>query len=164
MAGIISLIAGALTGGGFSIFTKGIDLFDRHLRHKQDATMRQMEYAHEMDLLSKHDELRAAERESELEIAVATGSAQSLTASYVHDASYGVPSQLASTILRFFRPALTLILLGVSVWGIHRLISTGNADPALIAASVESLLYLTGLAISWWFGDRGFEKLAVGKQ
>lgn len=164
MAGIISLVAGALTGGGFSLFTKGIDMFDRHLRDKRELTSRQADYAHELVLLSKQDELAAAERESELEIAVVNSQATTLSASYQHDASYGPVSQTVSNILRFFRPALTLLLLIVSVWGVHKLIASGNADAALIATSVDSLLYLTTLAISWWFGDRGFEKRATGLQ
>ncbi len=162
--GFLALLSGALTGGGLSLVTKGLDIFDRRIRHRQDLSLRQMEYTHELALLSKQDEWRAAERESELEMAVIAGQAETLSASYEHDASYGTPSQLASTILRFFRPFLTLTLLAVSVWGIYRLAASGNADAALIAASVESLLYLTTLAIAWWFGDRGFEKMATGKQ
>jgi len=164
MAGIISLIAGALTGGGFSVFTKGLDLFDRHVRHKQDLKKLEMDYAHELVLLSKQNELASAQREYEFETATVNGQAQTLSASYQHDASYGPISQMVSNILRFFRPVLTLLLLVVSVWGIHRLIASGNADAALISTSVESLLYLTSLAISWWFGDRGFEKRATGLQ
>lgn len=162
MAGIISLIAGAFTGGGFSLITKGLDMFDRRLRDKQDLRSRELDYAHELVLLSKRSELAAAERESELEIAVIDGQAATLSASYAHDASYGPTSQTVSNILRFFRPALTLLLLIVSVLGVHKLIASGNADAALIATSVDSLLYLTTLAISWWFGDRGFEKCSAG--
>ncbi len=159
----LSLAAGALTGGGFSLLTKGVDLIDRHLKHKQETAIRKADYAHELLLLDKQGELAAAQLETEREIAIIDGNAQTLSASYEHDASYGTPSRVVGTVLRFFRPLLTLLLLGASVWGMYRLIQAGHAEPELIASAVDGLLYLTSTSISWWFGDRSGEKNAARK-
>ena len=149
---MFGMIASALTGGGFgligSLASKAIGLFEAGQKRKDKA----LEYEQELKLLDKQAALRTAETENELALADAETSASLREASYSHDNSMGKPHRWVVDVLRLVRPVLTGFLL-ILVGGIY----FTTDDFAMKAGVVDSVLFMTASAVTWWFGDRSLQ-------
>ena len=149
MFGVISsVLTGGATGLIGSLLSKGIGSFEASQRRKDKA----LEYEQELKLLDKQAALRTAETENELAIANAETAASLREASYAHDNSLGKPHRWVVDVLRLVRPVLTALLL-VLVGGIY----FTTDDFAMKAGVIDSVLFMTSSAVTWWFGDRSLQ-------
>ena len=139
--GIIEALLGVLTGGLGSWIGRAIGVFEK----RQD-------YQHEYKLLEMQSLAKRSETENELAIAREASFASMREASYVHDASAGKTSRWVNNTLRLVRPALTVLLI-LLVWTIW--LTIGREDATVKLQIIDGVLYMSGAAMGWWFGDRG---------
>jgi len=146
---IASLIGGPITGllgSAFGIFGKWMEARER----RKD---RELEQAHELKLQQLNIQARGQELEQESLIAERQASADMLAASYRHDASFGEAHRWVVDVLRLMRPLFTIMLImltGIIFWKA----SDGAAQHKIIA----TILYMTEVALTWWFADRARER------
>lgn len=106
---LMSVLTGGATGVVGSLLAKGIGLFEACQRRKE----RQIEFAHELELLDRQAAMGAAESESALRIGAAEAAARLREASYGNEAGAGASYPWVAAVLRLVRPALTLFLIGL---------------------------------------------------
>lgn len=136
---IASAAAGGLTGLLGSVVGRVAGYFEE----KQKTKRLQIELDHELKLQDMQLKDKQAEREHEAEIVFDGNATESLIGSYEHDSSYN------GSALRWVRPVLTLLLIGLTFWVYDSLPDqTSKADIG------SQIVYLTTVAISWWFADR----------
>ena len=151
------MIVSLLTGGGFALLTRGLEMFGKDREKARERDERGAERAHELALIEMNEKVRRAEAESEHEAALIHQDSINLNRSYEH----AIRSQTHSykwvgALLSMVRPALTLGLVGTSVYLVIE-----AQDPQLTATATVAILDLTGLAIGWWFGDRSFKRMST---
>lgn len=143
---ILELLAGPATGLLGSTVGRVVGLFEgRQRRRERDA-----ERAHELLLLDKQRELRASEREHEVELAAEASSLQLRQASYQHGISIGETYEWVNAVRALVRPVLTVALIALCSWSFY----ITREDPGSRDAMIETITFLTLTCITWWFGDR----------
>lgn len=138
----------ALFGGATGILGTVVGKVAGYFEAKQKLELTREEFKQELALQELNIQARAAEMENEQVIAEAATFATTRQASYDHDNQYGTPYRWVITLLRLIRPLLTLSLIVLTGILFFQLSTEGQDD---IAAQV---IFLTGMAVSWWFGDR----------
>ena len=162
MGGLLGILFGGPAFGLIgSLFGQVFKLVNAFVEAKEKARQRE----HELRLLKMNIEARGEEMESEALIAQVEATAEMLKGSYKHDASYGVPSPWARNVLRFVRPALTFLVLGLValiyfIDGEGMDLDTGLAVKERITMS---LIMLAEIAFTWWFADRQINKFAKAR-
>jgi hypothetical protein len=144
-----SVLTGGATGLLGMVVTSGLSIWEA----KEKRETLKVTQSHELVLLEKQAEIRGREIESEQAIAEMNAAAARLAASMEHDASYGKPSKAVGNVLRFFRPLLTLFLLGLVA-----AIYFTTRDLGTETEITNGVLYMATAAGLWWFGDRASEK------
>jgi hypothetical protein len=155
MGFLVTLFAGPFAGILGSLISAGTSFFER----KQKMEERAAEMAQEIKLQEMNIAARGQEMENEALIAHTNAVAQQLEASYQHDASYGPVGQTAATVLRFVRPALTFLLIGLVALIYFTMPDAQIVDDVGVATSlgemvVLKVLFLAEAATVWWFLDR----------
>ena len=112
-----------------------------------EARRQAAEYAHIEKMTELNAKFKAEEMEHDARKTEMVTDADMLAASYRHDASYGTVSPWASTMLRFVRPMLTFLLIGMVIW----FFAVGDVEKSTI---VTKTLFLAEMALTWWFVDR----------
>jgi len=141
MIGILtSVLGGPLFGVIGSVVTNLLGAW-------QEAQRQQREYAHIEKMTEMNAKFKAQEAEHELVSTQVEGIGKMVTASYAHDASYGAVSGWAATALRFVRPLLTFLLIGMVIY----FFVDGEVGKQVI---VTKTLFLAEMALTWWFVDR----------
>ena len=156
---MLSLLLG---GAGFgllgSVITQIFKIGDRFMQAKEDASKR----VHEVALLQMNIDARGQEMENEAMIAQAGAMADMLSASYKHDASYGPVGPKSAAVLRFVRPAMTFVLFAI-VTAMYFTIGDTQLDPesglTIKESLVLSVLGMMEIVVTWWFADRGINKM-----
>lgn len=138
----------ALLGGGTGILGTVIGKVSTYFEKKQDMEMRLAEFAHEARLQEMQMASDQLERENEKAIQETATYQATRQASYKHDDSYGKPYRWVITVLRLVRPFLTVLLIALTAIIFFNLPGDGRD------AIANQVVFLTGMAISWWFGDR----------
>ena len=138
----------ALFGGATGILGTVVGKVAGYFEAKQKLELTREEFKQELALQELNIQARAAEMENEQVIAEAATFATTRQASYDHDNQYGTPYRCVITLLRLIRPLLTLSLIVLTGILFFQLSAEGQDE---IAAQV---IFLTGMAVSWWFGDR----------
>ncbi|KZD12163.1 hypothetical protein [Oceanibaculum pacificum] len=150
---ILSFVSSILSGGATGLLgmlaSAGIRILEA--REKRQTLAIELAHAERLHLLQR--ETRAAETENERLLAELAGARDMRVASYEHDRGYGRASQWVVNLLRLVRPALTLLLIGLTGLVFFQLYT--DADRSRI---VEMLIYATTAAIVWWFGARDLER------
>ena len=113
----------------------------------QEAQRQKREYAHIEKMTDMNAKFKAQEAEYELVSTQVESIGETISANYAHDASYGAVGQFAATLLRFVRPTLTFLLIGMVIY----FFVDGEVGKPLI---VEKTLFLSEMALTWWFVDR----------
>ena len=153
---MLDLLLNVLTGGGLgllgSVATKLLGLFEAAQRRKDRA----IDHAHELALLKLQGEQRTVEREHELAIAQESTWGAVRAASYAHDESYG--SNGAAAWLRWVRPALTVMLIGLTAT-----VFFTSHDAATRGEIASGVTVMAMMALTWWFGDRQLGKMNGGR-
>lgn len=150
---VLSFFASILTGGATGLLGLVASAGIRILEAREKRHTLELELAHAERLHLLQREAKTAEWENERLIAELATARDLRVASYDHDRSYGRCSQWVTNILRLVRPALTLLLIGLTGLVFFALYS--DEDRRRI---VEMLVYATTAAIVWWFGSRDLEK------
>jgi len=146
---IAALVGGPITGllgSAFGIFGKWMEARER----RRD---RELEMAHELKLQQLNIQARGQELEQESLIAERQAAADMLTASYRHDASFGQADRWVVDTLRLMRPLFTITLIVMT-----GIIFFKTADGELQRRIVATVLYMTEVALTWWFADRARER------
>lgn len=147
---ILGLGASAASGGLFGLLgnvtTKVLGYFEAEQQFKQ----KQAEWGHETDLLKLQMQAKAAETESEIALAGASGSWSGLTASLGAETSIGATYPWVNAVRALVRPVLTLGLAAFLCAAFFAM-APGDIDRAYVA---DSLVFAAVTAIVWWFGDR----------
>lgn len=117
------------------------------LRERRKALV--IEQAHELALFDRQAALRQTEMESERALADTAAWQAGRVASYRHDMAAGETYRWVASIIRLTRPALTLLLLGLTGWVFLRV-----SDLGIQSDIVNQIVFLTSMAVAWWFGDR----------
>ena len=140
MSLLTTVLGGPLFGVVGSVVTNLIGSY-------QEAKRQQREYEHIEKMTKLNAEFKAQEAEHELTRTQVEAGAAGLKASYQHDALYGAVSMWAANILRFVRPGLTFLLLGL----VAVFFFAGDVDRSTIVLKVT---FMAEMAVSWWFVDR----------
>lgn len=169
----LSILSGGATGLLGSLF-KGVgDYFKRRQKMAHERNMRKMD----MEMMDREWEYRdrAAAREGEVRLQESADALQA--ASYEHDQvtySSGFKIRhvfnrtalvLVDVLRGITRPALTCVMLWM-VWDtrteVLAVIEAAGVERIDVATAMElqkrivcTILYLSTLCVTWWFGDRG---------
>jgi hypothetical protein len=135
-----TLIGGPLFGIVGSVVTNVIGSF-------QEAARQKREYDHIEKMTAMNAKFKAEEAEADFAVAQVDNIGQAISDSYTHDASYGEVSGWAVAALRFVRPLLTFLLIGIVTY----FYITGSVEQEKIVVQV---LFLSEMAVTWWFVDR----------
>ncbi|UIJ38516.1 hypothetical protein LWC08_05185 [Desulfobaculum bizertense] len=170
---LLSLVAGGATGL-FGSLVKGVgDYFKRQQEMKHERELRRLD----MEMMDKEWEYRdrAASREGEVRVTESGDDLQE--ASYALDkATYSRGFTVSHFVNKFLlvsvdvvrgltRPALTVFMLWM-VWNtrcqVEDVIARAGLERLDISLAMDlekrivcTILYLAGLSVAWWFGDRG---------
>jgi hypothetical protein len=134
---LLTVFSGGAAGVVGSVLGKAAGYFEK----KQEMEARREEYSHELKLLELQMKDASEQRENEAAF-------EARKASYSHDASAGETYKWIAAILRLVRPVLTLLLITLTA------IVYMNATEEVRADVAAQVIFLTGMTISWWFGDR----------
>ena len=151
---MFDIIASVLTGGATGIIGSAIGTVGRFFEKKQELKQIKLEFDQELSLQQLQITARKDELESEQAIVQSQADASIKTASYSHDASYGLSTPIIASILRFVRPVLTFGLLGFSGY----IFFSVQDDPGVVRELSNQIMFLTTTAVAWWFGDRSLRK------
>lgn len=140
---MVEILLTALAGGGTGLLGSLIGRVAGYFEQRQKLKHLEVELTHELKLHTLQQRARQEEREHEYAVQADLQATTQLSASYAHDSRYN------NSILRWVRPALTLVLLVLS-----GLVYFTIADTEVKASLAMQIIYFTGLAITWWFADR----------
>ncbi len=149
MGFITTLLAGPVVGLLGSVFNGIMGIVER----KQKMAERAAEYSHETNLLKMNIDARGQEMENEALIAQTDAVSQMVQKSYGHDAIYADSSSKSVQKLSFFRPLLTLLMLGLVA-----AIYFTTEDLGIQVDITMTILFLFEVAMTWWFADRARDK------
>lgn len=133
----------AIAGGGTGLIGSMVGRIFGFFEEKQKIKRLQVELSHELKLKQIDYADRQAQRKSEERIVAQKESTSQLLGSYQHDSSY-------NGLLRWFRPLVICGLIGCTM-AIFFSLRDSAATRAEIAGQI---IYLTGVGITWLFGDR----------
>ena len=151
---MFEIIASVSSGGATGIIGSAIGTVGRFLEKKQELKQMKLEFDQELQLQELQITARKDELESEQAIVQVQADSDIKTASYAHDASYGIATPIIASILRFVRPVLTFGLLGFSGY----IFFSVQEDPTVVRELSNQIMFLTTTAVAWWFGDRSLRK------
>ena len=149
---VSGLFGSALGGGGIGLLGTLVGKVFGWLEVREKTKLAAVQNAHELALVDRQATMKQAEMESELMIATLSADTAVRTAAYDHDASYGETPRWCSAVLRLVRPSLTIGLLSFTAWIYSRADRAGDLDTIQMLA--EEAVFMTSLAITFWFGSR----------
>ena len=139
MVDLIALLAGTGTGLIGSIAGRVANFFEA----KQKLKEKQLDYEHELKLHNLNAQERSADRESEERMLESVEEVKAMGISMQHDTSYG------DSWLRWVRPSLTVLLMILTT-----IVYMTIPDDVTKSDISLQIIYLTSVAVSWWFADR----------
>lgn len=151
MSGVLTMLLGPITG----IAGSTIGTLTKWLEHRQRMAELERQQAHEIRLQELNIQARGQELEQEALIAQTQAHADAMAASYRHDASAGQTHKWVASALRLMRPLFTLLLI-VLAGAIYFFAQAEDAveGKPLREHVALTVLYLTEVAVTWWFADR----------
>ena len=141
---LLSAFFGGATGLFGSIVGKVFGWLETREKRKNMA----LEFTHELAILEAQGRIHADELEAESVIVQNKVAGAVRKESYRHDISSGTTYMWVSSVLRRVRPTLTVMLIGLTasiVW---------TWESTMVIEIANQCVYLTGMSIAWWFGDR----------
>ncbi|RAN41301.1 hypothetical protein [Hyphomonas sp. GM-8P] len=145
----MALAASAAGGGLFGLVGTVIGRTAGLVEARQAQVHEQARWVHESEMQKLRIEAAAAGREAELHAAETSGAWVGLSASMAAEAVIGESDKWVNAVRALTRPALTVLL-----WGITGTVFLG-ADKAGQAGIVETANFAATAATLWWGGDRG---------
>jgi hypothetical protein len=160
--GLLGVGLSAASGGIFGLVGSGLAGVAKYFQRKQEQEFKKEAWGHEYELLKLQMQSRSQETENELAIVSQGGSYAGLKESIKADQKDLESYRWVNAIRSLFRPILTTLLL-VICFSLFRDILTENtlmlekqAVTEILKYIVYSLVFSSGTAIVWWFGDRAF--------
>ena len=153
---ILGVVSGGATGLIGSVLSGTVKIFTDRQNQSHELAKMEMELRH----MDKEAELAREMKELELEGIEAQAAWKGLEASYVEAgkrwSTGNSPWIIAVDVVRgMMRPLLTLSLVALTT-GVY--FSLGVDSLQLQERIIATILYLTALALSWWFADRQIAK------
>lgn len=142
---LFSALFGGATGLIGTLIGKGFAIWELKEKRKNLA----MEQAHELALQERQAALRKTEMESELAIADLNAWQAGRVASYQQAGPIGESYRWVNAVRGLTRPVLTVLLLALT--GVVFMLAV---DVGMQSDIVNQIVYLTAMAVAWWFGDR----------
>ena len=137
-------VLGAAIGLAGSLLNRGASYYEK----KQEMTIEEKRHQHELAIAN-------ITAQKDISVASIKSAADSLAASYVHDASMGKPSQWVINIKQLMRPGITFYaLLLVTIFWFTLPDNFFAARNLIITTALETLT----ATVFWWFADRGRSK------
>jgi len=149
---VSGLFGSAIGGSGLGLIGTVVGKTFGWLEQKEKNKTLLAQNAHELNLIQEQAKIKQVEMESEYMIAQMEADANIRTAAYQHDASYGETPMWCSSILRLVRPVVTLLLMGMSAYIYWKAYDFGDWTTTKMLA--EEVVFMTSLAITFWFGSR----------
>lgn len=140
---MLELLLGPVTG----LIGSAVSGITSYFERQQEMEKMKLAHSHELALFQKEAELRDREMSNEIALAEIRADREALRGSYQEAASQvGETYRWVIAVLKLTRPTLTAMLAigAISLAAIHA------QDMDLI----DQVIYLAGVAIGWWFGDR----------
>lgn len=147
------MLFSALFGGATGLIGTLVGKVFGWLELREKARTLALEQAHELALFDRQAALRRTEMESEAAIADTAAWQAGRVASYQHDMAAGETYKWVAAVQKLTRPILTFALIGLTLWVFLRV-----ADLGIQSDIVNQVIYLTAMAVAWWFGDRAPRK------
>jgi len=148
--GIGSILSGGTLGIFGAIGTGVLDFFKTKQANKHELEM----IAAQSALIEKQGNSQAA-----LELLKLAG------ASYENDKATYQGAGMVDTIRGLVRPTLTAFLVAVAaiiaLWAFKRVSLDSVTVDEIAKFSVEICLNLASMAVTWWFGSRGIDKIKL---
>jgi len=138
------------TGGFAGLLGSVVSKVAEYFTFRQKIKLQTVTNTHELALQDRELADRQAGRKSDEKKMDITMAGQMRVASYEHDASYGTPYRWVISLLRLFRPVMTIGLIFL-VWYIYR-----DAPSVFVT---EQVLFMASAAVFWWFGDSGSRQI-----
>lgn len=153
---ILGVVSGGMTGLLGSVLSGGVKFFTDRQNQKHELSKMEMELRH----MDKEADIARDIKEMDLEGQEAAAAWKGLEASYAESGKRWSTGDsgwiVAVDVVRgMMRPVLTLALVGVTT-GIY--FTLGDESESLQERIIATILYLTALALSWWFADRQITK------
>lgn len=170
---LLGIGASAASGGALGVIGVGLQSIFKWLDHKNERAYELEQRRLDIQELKETKALEIQETEARLrgEAAIASielakteteADAAALQASYEHDkASYG--GGFVDQVRGLMRPIITgyyavleAIVLGVLIWAAFSIGIKPTATEvwSLVIIIVNSVVFLAGLSVAWWFGSR----------
>ena len=149
----MELIASILGGPIVGLIGSGVSAFFKEREHKAALEEKKVDQAHELVLLDKHAAVRGQELENERAIAEVDAVARQVVASYQNDAAVLPAHGWVADVKALFRPFITMMLVALSA-AIYFTFDPMNGLNPLQERIIASMLFLTEVAVTWWFADR----------
>lgn len=160
---MLDLLMAVFGGGAAGLLGTAISAVTKFLDRRQQHQM-------EMERMRLDKELIMLEAEKAGQLARMQGEAGALVASY-EEASRrfsapgeGILMQLVDCVRGLTRPLLTLLLIAAEIWLAWLIWDMAGTlvleakGPDLLGKIVDSVIYLTTMCITWWFGGRQLDR------
>lgn len=140
---MLELLLGPVTG----LIGSAVSGITAYFERQQEMEKMTLEHSHELMLFEKQSQLREKEMSNEIAQAEIRADMEALRGSYQEASNQvGETYRWVIAVLKLTRPTLTAMLAigAISLAAIH------HQEMDLI----DQVIYLAGVAIGWWFGDR----------
>ena len=145
---VVEFIMSALFGGTTGLVGSLLGRVCGWLETREKRKNMELEFAQEIKLIEAQARVRADEMEHESAIAEVNAASEMRTQSYRHDMSAAGAHKWVISTLRMVRPVLTFSLIAVTAAITFTFPTATSYDIA------NQVVYLTGMSVAWWFGDR----------
>jgi hypothetical protein len=145
---MVEFILSALFGGTTGLVGSLLGRVFGWLETREKRKNMELEFTQEIKLIEAQARVRGEELEAEAAIADIAAASEMRTQSYRHDMSAEGAHRWVISTLRMVRPILTLMLIAITAGITFTFPTATSYDIA------NQVIYLTGMSVAWWFGDR----------
>ena len=145
-AGVLAGLAGSLLGRVFGIFEAKAKRKDKELDYAQELKR----WGHEKELLNLQMRAKQEETEHAIQLAATSGSYAGLAESIKAEGAIDGAYRWVTSILKLFRPLITVGLWLILAVLIRERYVTGQ----VLDDTIRDIVFCAVTATTWWFGDR----------
>lgn len=149
LADILGAGASAVSGGLFGLIGFGVKALFGWMAEREKRQLLAQQNEHEINLIREQRASREVETENERAIAAEETRRESYNFANVSQPVY----TWVASFISMMRPAITLYLLVVASVIVGQQLF-GTSPAAVKAEAINTVLFLTCTAVTWWFGDR----------
>ncbi len=154
--GLFGSLVGAASGGILGLAGSLVNKVANYFATQQQMKFEELKNRHSLALMDKQAQLQQMQIDGKFQITALETDSANLVASYKHDASYGETYKWASSLLRFVRPGLTFMILGIFVYVYYSANGFGHVN--VLEDMSNQVSMLAAMVLSWWFSDRSAKK------